>query len=177
MVEYPTLLDELAGHNLQKLGVDEGDITELGNLRLTWKARGEKTGFQFGVFTLELPPGSSIPLHKHPFAEFLYVLEGTISYGRVNQEGDLEWLSCHAGESILVPANAPHATHNQSQQPAKMLSVSNFHHEFILTTGGRFVQKDDPLPVQQDPKDLQRFSEVARQHQAYWVQLGSENGQ
>jgi quercetin dioxygenase-like cupin family protein len=102
--------------------VDEGDITEVGNLRLNWKARGAKTGFQFAVFEMELTPGSGIPLHKHPFAEFFYVLEGTISYGRVNQEGALELVSCNKGETVLVPPNAPHATQNRSNQPAKMLN-------------------------------------------------------
>jgi hypothetical protein len=40
--------------------------------------------------------------------------------------------------------------------------VANFHHEFILTNGGRFVQKDDPLPAQPNPADFERFDDVAR---------------
>ena len=102
MIQSPTLLSELADHNVQKVGVHEGDITEIGNLRLTWKVRGASTGFQFGI-----------------------------------------------------------------------LSVSSFQHELILTQGGRFVQKDDPVAPQPNPEDLKRFTEVARQNQAYWVELGS----
>ena len=176
MIEYPTILAELVDHNVQKIDTDDGDITEIGTLRLNWKARGAKTGFQFSVYEMELTPGSGVPLHKHPFAEFFYVLEGTISYGRVNQQGALEWLPCNVGECILVPSNAPHATQNQSTQPAKMLSVSNFHHELILTNGGHFVQKDDPVPAQPNREELQRFNEVARQYQGYSVELGSDNG-
>ena len=70
-MEHPTRWEELEDHNVQKLGTEEGDITQIGTLRLTWKARGEKTGFQFGVYECELPPSAGIPLHKHPFAEFL----------------------------------------------------------------------------------------------------------
>ena len=103
-MKEPTRREELTDHNVQKLGTEEGDITQIGTLRLTWKARGEKTGFQFGVYESELPPGAVIPLHKHPFAEFFYVLDGTISFGRVNREGASEWLTCQAGESVLFRA-------------------------------------------------------------------------
>jgi hypothetical protein len=49
-MEHPTRWEELTDHNVQKLGTEEGDITQIETLRLTWKARGEKTGFQFGVY-------------------------------------------------------------------------------------------------------------------------------
>jgi len=171
MIKHPTRWQELTDHNVQKLGTEEGDITQIGTLRLTWKARGEKTGFQFGVYESELPPGAAIPLHKHPFAEFFYVLEGTIQFGRLNAKDALEWLTCQAGESILAPANAPHTTQNGSDRPAWFLSVANYHHEFILTNGGRFVQKDDPLPTHPNPEDFQRFDNLARQYGGYRVEL------
>ena len=116
-----TRWEELTDHNVQKLGTEEGDITQIGTLRLTWKARGEKTGFQFGVYESELPPSAGIPLHQHPFAEFFYILEGTINFGRLNAEGALEWLTCDAGESVLAPANVPHTTQNQSDRPSSKL--------------------------------------------------------
>ena len=68
-MKHPRGWEELIDHNVQKLGTEEGDITQIGTPRLTWKARGEKTGFQFGIYESELPPGAAIPLHKHPFAE------------------------------------------------------------------------------------------------------------
>jgi quercetin dioxygenase-like cupin family protein len=172
-MENFTGYEELIDHNVQKLGAEEGDITQIGTLRLTWKARGEKTGFQFGIYEMELPPGAAIPPHKHPFAEFFYVLEGHINFGRLNTQGVMEWLTCCAGESVLAPANAPHTTRNQSDRPARFLSVANFHHEFILSNGGRFVQKDDPLPEHPNPEDFQRFDELARRYQGYWVELKS----
>jgi len=176
-MEHPTRWEELEDHNVQKLGTEEGDITQIGTLRVTWKARGEKTGFQFGVYESEMPRGAGIPLHKHPFAEFFYVLEGSISFGRLNAEGALEWLTCNAGESVLVPANAPHAVQNQSDRPARLLEVANFHHEFILINGGRFVQKDDPRPAQPNLEELERFHDVARQYQGYWLDLFPRKGQ
>ena len=175
MAQHSKRWEELTDHNVQKLGTEEGDITQIGTLRLTWKARGEKTGFQFGVYESELPPGAVIPLHKHPFAEFFYVLDGTISFGRLNREGALEWLTCQAGESVLAPANAPHTTQNQSDHPARFLSVANFHHEFILVNGGRFVEKDDPLPTHPNGEDLQGLDELARKYGGYRVELESRS--
>jgi quercetin dioxygenase-like cupin family protein len=167
-MEHPTRWEELADHNVQKLGTEEGNYA---NRDSAPHLEGEKTGFQFGVYESELPPSAGIPLHKHPFAQFFYILEGSINFGRLNTEGTLEWLTCDAGESVLAPANAPHTTQNQSDRPARFLSVAKFHHEFILTNGGRFVQKDDPLPEQPNPADLERFNDVARQYQGYLVDL------
>ena len=92
-------------------------------------------------------------------------------------EGTLEWLTWNAGESVLAPANAPHTTQNQSDRPARFLSVANFHHEFILTNGGRFVQKDDPLPAKPNPADFERFDDVARRYQGYRVDVRPQKGQ
>ena len=75
------------------------------------------------------------------------------------------------GRERPCPANAPHSTQNQSDRPSRLLDVANFHHEFILTKGGRFVQKDYPLPAQPNLEDLERFHDVARQYQGYWVDL------
>ena len=170
-MKKPNNWDELRDHNVQKLRAEEGDVTQIGTLRLTWKARGEKTGFQFGIYETELAPGAGIPLHKHPFAEFFYVLEGSIHFGRLNADGVLEWLVCEAGESVVAPINAPHSSQNQSDRPARVLSVANFHHEFILVNGGRFVRKGDPLPAHPDPGEFQRFDEFASQYGGYRVEL------
>jgi hypothetical protein len=55
--------------------------------------------------------------------------------------------------------------------------VANFHHEFILLNGGRFVEKDDPLPTHPNGEDLQRFDELARKYGGYRVELESRKGE
>lgn len=167
-------LQELADHNVLKVGVNDGDITEIGNLRLMWKARGADTGFQFSIYETELTPGSGVPLHKHPFAEFLYVLDGTVNFARVGSQGKLEWLESSVGECVQVPANAPHGMENKSRRSAKVLSVSSYQHELILTEGGRFVLRNDPSPSQPAAEDLQHFTAIAQQNQAYWVEVDAE---
>ena len=56
-------MEELSGHNVRKIGASDGDVTQIGNVRVTWKARGKDTGFQFGVMESELRPQTGVPLH------------------------------------------------------------------------------------------------------------------
>ena len=121
-MEHPTRWQELTDHNVQKLGTEDGDITQIGTLRLTWKARGEKTGFQFGVYESELPPSAGIPLHKHPFAEFFYILEGSINFGRLNAEGTLEMADLQRRRECPRPRQCP--TYNaKPERPSSQILI------------------------------------------------------
>ena len=50
-------------------------------------------------------PGYTTPLHRHPYAEILTVLEGR---GEAWLEGDEEWVALEPGTTIVVPAGRPH---------------------------------------------------------------------
>jgi quercetin dioxygenase-like cupin family protein len=171
MILRPTRSEELSRHNVRKINRGEGPITQIGNVRLAWKARGHDTGFQFGIFESTLAPQTGVPLHKHPFAEWFYVLEGTLMFGRVTENEHEDWISCETGDSVLAPANAPHGVINQSSAPARFLSVSNFQHEQILTEGGRFVEASDPIPTTPDMADYARFEQVANDLQGFNIVL------
>jgi len=148
----PTLLDEIVGHNVIRLGRQEGQTIQIADLRLTWKAQGEDTGYQFAVYEMTLAPDVGIPLHKHPYAEFFYVLHGQVDFARLSDKGDVEWITCDAGDSVTAPANAPHRFHNHAAEPATFLSVSNHYHEVMLNSGGIAVKIDDPLPTDIAPE-------------------------
>ena len=83
-MKHPTIAEELSGHNVFKLGREEGKTVRVGNTRFTWKTRGENTGYQFAVYEMNLDPKLGQPLHKQPYAEFFYVLEGA---GRLRPPG------------------------------------------------------------------------------------------
>lgn len=171
-VKHPTLAEEIAGHNVFKLGRQEGKTVRVGDTRLTWKTRGENTGYQFAVYEMTLDPSTGVPLHKHPYPEFFYVLEGRVDFGRLSAGGVQEWIQAAAGESVTVPSNAPHAFFNHTERPARFLDVSTHYHEIVFDKAGVEVGIDDPLPTQLDPAELARFSEVAAQLQGFWVELG-----
>ncbi len=169
-VKHPTLAEEIAEHNVFKLGRQEGKTVRVGDTRLTWKTRGENTGYQFAVYEMTLDPDAGIPLHKHPYPEFFYVLEGRVDFGRLGADGAQEWLQATAGESVTVPSNAPHAFQNRTGQAARFLEVSTHYHEVVFDKAATEIGIDDPLPAP-DPAELARFSEAAAQVQGFWVEL------
>jgi hypothetical protein len=65
-----------ASNGVRKLGPKEGRTKQVGDLRLTWKATGEDTGYAISFYEMDLPPGKGIPLHSHPYAEVGLPLEG-----------------------------------------------------------------------------------------------------
>ncbi|MBE7157064.1 MAG: cupin domain-containing protein [Rhodospirillales bacterium] len=164
-----TPLEELAGHNVLKTDADAGSRLQVGDWYLTWKAQGEDTGFAFSVYETVLVPGRGIPLHKHPYAEFFYVLEGTIDFCRWSDSGAAEWLICSVGTSVLAPPNAPHTFLNKSGQPARMLSVSTYHHERMLKEGVNPGGNLHHLPAELSPTDFARFFKSLEKDQAYVV--------
>jgi quercetin dioxygenase-like cupin family protein len=147
MTEPSTLLEDIRVQNVIKLSPGEGQGTLIGDLRVTWKAEGERTGYQFSVDEVTLKPGFGIPLHRHPFAEFIYVVEGQIDFALMNEQGTIEWISGATGDSISVPPNVPHTFYNHSEQPAKFLGVSTYQHELMLRSSGKPIGVADPIPT------------------------------
>jgi quercetin dioxygenase-like cupin family protein len=80
----------------------------------------------------DLAPGRGIPLHKHPYAEFFCVLEGKVDFQRWNDAGETEWITCGAGATALAPPNAPHTFFNRSEQTARFIATSTYHHELMV---------------------------------------------
>lgn len=129
------MLRELQGHNIIKRAKDEGEVTQIGNLQLLWKVRGPETGYQFSIYEMELQPKVGIPLHKHPYAEFFRVLEGEVSFAKLDEKGEVEWIVCGVGDSVNAPPNAPHTFLNRSSAPARFMSVSTYYHEAMFLAG------------------------------------------
>ena len=83
-------------------------------MKLLWRALGEHTGYTFSIFESKFAPGTGIPLHKHPFPEFFYVLEGNLSIGYWNNKGATEWTRARPGESDGAAQCASHVLQQKS---------------------------------------------------------------
>jgi quercetin dioxygenase-like cupin family protein len=70
-----------------------------------------------------VPPGSVVPLHRHPDAEDFFILTGTQQV-LVQGEDGLQWRDSHAGDYIRVPGDVPHAHRNITDEPAVDLIVT-----------------------------------------------------
>lgn len=73
---------------------------------------GEDTAGKYTLIDMHVPPAGGPPAHRHDFEEMFSVLEGEV---QVTFRG--ETLTARAGETINVPANAPHAFTNASDTP------------------------------------------------------------
>ncbi|HXP70451.1 MAG TPA: cupin domain-containing protein [Candidatus Dormibacteraeota bacterium] len=79
---------------------------------------GNDTAGRFCLIDMHIPPDGGPPPHRHDFEETFIVLEGEL---QATFRGTKRVV--RAGETINVPANAPHQFHNSSSQPARMLCI------------------------------------------------------
>jgi quercetin dioxygenase-like cupin family protein len=79
---------------------------------------GEDTAGKYTLIDMHVPPGGGPPPHRHDFEEMFTILEGQV---KVTFRG--ETLTANAGETINVPANAPHAFTNAGDSPSRLLCL------------------------------------------------------
>ena len=72
-----------------------------------------------GVQTCE--PGYSTPLHWHPYAEYLFVLDGAMEAWTEGQEATPARLG--PGDMIVLPASVPHVFRNGGAAPLRLLGI------------------------------------------------------
>ena len=105
---------------------------------------GADTAGRYTLIDMHVPPGGGPPPHRHDFEEMFSVLEGEVS---VTFRG--EQLIARAGETINVPANAPHAFTNASGKPARLLCLCApaGQEEFFLAVGESVATRTQPPPA------------------------------
>ena len=79
---------------------------------------GEQTDGRFCVIDMHIPPGGGPPPHRHDFEETFILLEGEMEATFRGKKSIVR-----AGETLNIPANAPHQFHNSSTEPVRMLCV------------------------------------------------------
>ena len=79
---------------------------------------GEDTGGRFCVIDMHIPPGGGPPPHRHDFEETFILLVGEIEATFRGAK-----TTVREGETVNIPANAPHQFHNASAAPVRMLCI------------------------------------------------------
>ena len=80
--------------------------------------KGEDTAGRYTLIDMHVPQGGGPAPHRHDFEEMFTVLEGEIE---ATFRGETS--TVRAGETINIPANAPHSFTNASEQPARLLCM------------------------------------------------------
>jgi quercetin dioxygenase-like cupin family protein len=79
---------------------------------------GNDTAGKYTLIDMHVPPGGGPPPHRHDFEEMFTVLDGEVE---VTFRG--ETMTARQGETINVPANAPHAFTNHTDTPSRLLCL------------------------------------------------------
>lgn len=104
---------------------------------------GEDTAGRYCLVDMQVPPGGGPPPHRHDFEESFIVLEGEIEAVFRGARSVVR-----AGETVHIPANAPHQFQNKSERPARMLCICSpaGQEEFFLAVGIPVPSRTSPPP-------------------------------
>src|SRR6516162_8085755 len=93
---------------------------------------GGDTAGKFCLIDMHVPQGGGPPPHRHDFEETFVLLEGELE---ATFRGEKR--TVHAGDTIHIPANAPHQFHNSSSKPVRMLCICSpaGQEEFFIEVG------------------------------------------
>jgi quercetin dioxygenase-like cupin family protein len=106
--------------NLVVANPDSSDALHLGVVGDTYTIllSGMDTAGRFTLIDMHVPPGGGPPPHRHDFEETFVLLDGEL---QATFRGDTRIV--RGGETVHIPANAPHQFHNASSQPVRMLCI------------------------------------------------------
>jgi quercetin dioxygenase-like cupin family protein len=129
------IIAEVDGGNSRHIGVVGNTYTIL--------VTGEDTAGRFCLLDMHIPPGGGPPPHRHDFEETFTVLEGEIEATFRGAK-----LTVRAGQTINIPANAPHHFRNSSSTPARMLCICSpaGQEEFFMEVGVPVPSRTAPAP-------------------------------
>ncbi|MBB5315805.1 cupin domain-containing protein [Tunturibacter empetritectus] len=104
---------------------------------------GADTAGRFTLIDMHVPPGGGPPPHRHDFEESFTLLDGELE---ATFRGEKR--TVRAGETIHIPANAPHQFHNASSKPVRMLCICSpaGQEEFFKELGAVVATRTTPPP-------------------------------
>jgi quercetin dioxygenase-like cupin family protein len=104
---------------------------------------GEDTAGRYCLIDMLVPPSGGPPPHRHDFEEMFTILEGEIE---VTFRGAKSVV--RAGETVNIPANAPHAFRNRSERSARLLGLCSpaGQEEFFIAVGLPVASRTTPAP-------------------------------
>jgi quercetin dioxygenase-like cupin family protein len=124
----------------------------------TITVKGDDTGGRFCVIDMHIPPGGGPPPHRHDFEETFILLEGEVEATFRGKK-----MTVHAGDTLNIPANAPHQFRNASSGPVRMLCICSpaGTEKFFMEVGVPVATRTTP-PPKLDEKEQAAFIEKVK---------------
>lgn len=129
---------------------------------------GEQTGGRYCLVDMLVPPGGGPPPHRHDFEEMFTILDGEIEF---IFRGEPHRVS--AGSTVNVPANAPHAFKNKSDQPARLLCMCTpaGQEELFMAVGDPVDSRTAPPPRLSQAEQAERIQRAKALAARYRTEL------
>ena len=160
LVRKLTLASPDSGENIRHIGLVGDTYTIL----LT----GKDTAGRFCLVDMYVPPGGGPPPHRHDFEETFIVLEGEVDATFRGTK-----TIARAGETIHIPANAPHQFRNSSTKAARMLCICSpaGQEEFFLEVGVAVATRTTAPPKLDDAAQAAFIAKVQALAAKYRTEL------
>src|ERR1700722_1521915 len=104
---------------------------------------GDDTAGRYTLIDMHVPPGGGPPPHRHDFEEMFTVLDGEIE---LTFRGVT--VVAGAGDTVNVPANAPHVFRNAAEESARLLCLCSpsGQEEFFQAVGVPVASRTEAPP-------------------------------
>jgi quercetin dioxygenase-like cupin family protein len=119
---------------------------------------GEDTAGRYCLIDMLVPPCGGPPPHRHDFEEMFTVLDGEIELTFRGARS-----VARVGETVNIPANAPHAFRNASERPARLLCMCApaGQEQFFLAIGDPVPTRTAPPPKLTEAEQAERRAKAA----------------
>src|SRR5438876_8339692 len=125
------------------------NLEQLPFVGMSYEFVGETQGAPFSAYIVKAEPGQGPPLHKHPYVEVAFTLEGCATITVGNEQREVK-----PGGIVVIPANTPHRFVNSGDTAscAKSMStrvptLSKRTCDTLLRRGSQFFYFDFLLPT------------------------------
>jgi quercetin dioxygenase-like cupin family protein len=118
---------------------------------------GKQTNDRYCLIDMHIPQHGGPPPHRHDFEETFTVLEGEIeaTFRGVTR-------TIKSGETLHIPANAPHRFTNAQREPARLLCTCSpaGQEEFFLEIGDLVATRTSPPPEMDEAAKVARMAKA-----------------
>jgi len=145
---------------LTHVRADSPDVPHVGLVGDTYTIllNGKDTAGAFTLIDMHIPPGGGPGPHRHDFEEAFTLLEGEIEAVFRGQK-----MTVRAGETINIPANAPHMFTNKGPATVRMLCIcAPAGYDEFLRERGAPVSSRTEAPPELDEAARKAFMQKAR---------------
>jgi uncharacterized cupin superfamily protein len=120
---------------------------------------------------MHIPPEGGPPPHRHDFEETFILLEGEMEATFRGKKSTVR-----AGDTLNIPANAPHQFHNASARPVRMLCICSpaGQEKFFMEVGVPVATRTMPPPKPSEKEQAAFIEKVKALAPKYHIELLKE---